>query len=415
MDVAAALARHIRGLAELGRSQAFRREIGRMLVAWGVLFVVGIWMVVCQQWSDTRWLRRWQEQTQQTAATQGWPASALLQDQVLEHLPVLERAWISDKLVGTSVLGSMLGCSLLAGGWRQRVMLIRRLGWMVAVLYLLRSLTISVTTMPPSSAACAIAAQPQSTWQVILATPDILAGSVGQCTDKIFSGHTAILTISFLFWRRYATHWAFVAYSAVHTAAGILSVLLARYHYSIDVLVGLVFTVMVHHFYYALLASATLPMLLPAFGEPGMDCAAAGSMYSMALLAPKDVEDWRDHDSVMNVDIGSSSSSTGPHSPPRPLYDGQHVRKRDNCCMPSLPDSDTEESHRLHDVIEIGHSELLSVDQQQLASAGVSCRWACDAGISRKLALLLGVNQPFSTALACAVAWMDGLDIRIND
>ncbi|PIA18237.1 hypothetical protein COEREDRAFT_39339, partial [Coemansia reversa NRRL 1564] len=160
----------------------------------------------------------------------------MLDDQLLEHLPMLEQAWISDKLVGSSVIVCIVGCSVLARGWRQRLMLIRRIAWMVAVLYFLRSVTISVTTVPPSIDSCVIA-KPQSTWQVIKATPDILAGTIGQCTDKIFSGHTAILTISFLFWRRYATHWAFVAYSAVHVTLGIVTVLMARYHYTVDVVI----------------------------------------------------------------------------------------------------------------------------------------------------------------------------------
>ncbi|KAJ2401289.1 hypothetical protein GGI23_001501 [Coemansia sp. RSA 2559] len=241
-----------RAFIVLVRSDAFAQELCRTLAAWGILFAVGIWMVVCQQWSDMRWLR----QMQHLGATAApWPAYALLEDVVLDHLPVLERAWIADKLVGTSVLVCIGGCCAMSAGWRERLMMVRRIGWMVAVLYFLRSITISVTTVPPSIGSCAISA-PQSAWHVILATPQILAGTIGQCTDKIFSGHTAILTISFLFLRRYATHWAVVAYSAAHMALGILSVLLARYHYTVDVVVGLLMTLFVHHLYYSALEIA---------------------------------------------------------------------------------------------------------------------------------------------------------------
>ncbi|KAJ1931809.1 hypothetical protein EC988_009665, partial [Linderina pennispora] len=228
-------------------SRAFHAEVKRTLVAWAVLFVVGVWMVICQQWSDMRWLHRQQmdkseimslqqggSTTSMPNVTAPWPSYAMLEDQVLNHLPMMERTWISDKLVGTSVIICMVGSSVMAPGWRERLMLVRRIAWMVAVLYFIRSVTISVTTVPPSVATCEIAV-PQSMMEVILATPDILAGNIGQCTDKIFSGHTAILVISFLFWLRYARHWSFIAYSAIHTTLGILSVLLARYHYTVDV------------------------------------------------------------------------------------------------------------------------------------------------------------------------------------
>ncbi|KAJ1664582.1 hypothetical protein EV178_003998 [Coemansia sp. RSA 1646] len=253
MVVASTISFHrARALVELARSPIFTRELCRTLTAWGILFIIGIWMVICQQWSDMRWFRQMQHLG---ATTTPWPSYALLEDVVLEHLPVLERAWISDKLVGTSVFVCIIGCCVMSPGWRERLMMVRRIGWMVAVLYFLRSITISVTTVPPSIGSCVILT-PQSTWHVILATPQILAGSIGQCTDKIFSGHTAILTISFLFLRRYATHWVVVAYSAVHTGLGILSVLLARYHYTVDVVIGLLMTLFVHHFYYSALEVA---------------------------------------------------------------------------------------------------------------------------------------------------------------
>ncbi|KAJ2559830.1 hypothetical protein EV175_000144 [Coemansia sp. RSA 1933] len=243
----------VRTALVLVQSDAFIRELSRTLTAWGILFGVGIWMVICQQWSDMRWLRQMQQVG--AAAAAPWPSYALLEDVVLDHLPVLERAWISDKLVGSSVFVCILGCCAMSAGWRERLMMVRRIGWMVAVLYFLRSITISVTTVPPSIGSCTIST-PQSAWHVILATPQILAGTIGQCTDKIFSGHTAILTISFLFLRRYATHWAVVAYSAVHMTLGVLSVLLARYHYTVDVVVGLLMTLFVHHLYYAALGVA---------------------------------------------------------------------------------------------------------------------------------------------------------------
>ncbi|KAJ2723137.1 hypothetical protein GGI07_002840 [Coemansia sp. Benny D115] len=322
-------------LAELLQTPDFFKELAHTLLAWAVLFIVGIWMVICQQWSDMRWVRLVQNMDD-TQVHAPWPTRLLLHDQVLDRLPVLKQAWISDKLVGTSVIFCILGCSVLAAGWRQRLMLIRRIAWMVAVLYFLRSITISVTTLPPSIDSCEIDV-PQSMWQVILATPDILAGNIGQCTDKIFSGHTAILVISMLFWLRYATHWAFIAYSALHTILGIVSVLLARYHYTVDVLLGLVLTFFVHHLYYTALDLAirqkdaeqkqriawskfhpsryqphtptTANVDRPEAMESGRD------YYKMTVFRNTTANEgdlWRDHDSAVGDDIGSQSNSTTP-------------------------------------------------------------------------------------------------------
>ncbi|KAJ2859251.1 hypothetical protein GGH94_006203 [Coemansia aciculifera] len=272
----------------------------------------------------------------------------MLQDVILERLPLLERAWISDKFVGTSVIICIIGGCICARGWRERLMLIRRIGWMVAILYFLRSITISVTTVPPSISSCKIDV-PQSTWQVIKATPDILAGNIGQCTDKIFSGHTAILLISFLFWQRYATHWSILVYSALHTFIGILTVLLARYHYTIDVVIGALLTFFVHHLYYS-----TLDFAIRLRSEHDAQMAVAWSKlslseeeahalfrssqdddrvlyyddneadrddggYKMAVFsrAPpltgttEDGSGWRDYDSAVGVDIGRPDRSAG--------------------------------------------------------------------------------------------------------
>ncbi|KAJ1792821.1 hypothetical protein LPJ62_000622 [Coemansia sp. RSA 2167] len=315
-----ALRQFMQAAAELVQMPAFHYELARTLVAWAMLYVVGVWMVICQQWSDTRWVLHLQHESHSTSMPLApWPATALLQDQMLDFLPVLERAWISDKLVGTSIIICIIGCLVLTHGWRMRVMLLRRLGWMVTLLYLLRSITISVTTVPPSTPLCQIAPA-QTAWQLIRATPDILAGSVGQCTDKIFSGHTTILFISFLFWRRYATHWAFIAYSAVHTTVGITTVLMARYHYTVDVVIALLLTFFVHHTYYAALAQAVQSHTGLCFDT--VDC-QGDSVYSMAIVAPK--PEW-DRDSALGVDTSVRVSSPD-----------QFVRKREPL---SNPDSD---------------------------------------------------------------------------
>ncbi|KAJ2505162.1 hypothetical protein GGI11_007105, partial [Coemansia sp. RSA 2049] len=209
------LTRKAQHLGRLVCSRVFLYEVLRTLAAWTTLTIMTVWMITCQQWSDMRWLQRFEHNEMmhdQPAPMPGttpppsapapvplahpllhspyrppprhlarhygyggarhyggrhghpphhpfsrpWPQYALLQDVVLEHLPLMEKAWISDKLVGASAVICILGCMAMSRGWRERLMMIRRIGWMLTVLYFFRSLTISVTTMPPSINSCSI-------------------------------------------------------------------------------------------------------------------------------------------------------------------------------------------------------------------------------------------------------------------
>ncbi|KAJ1814076.1 hypothetical protein LPJ75_002923 [Coemansia sp. RSA 2598] len=213
------------------------------------------------------------------------------------------------------------------------MILIRRIAWMVGLLYFIRSVTLSVTTLPPSINTCEITV-PQSMWQVIKATPDILAGNIGQCTDKIFSGHTSILVISTLFWLRYATHWGFIVYSVVHCTLGIISVLLARYHYTVDVVIGFLLTYFIHQMYYIALDQAIRQRDICRGGRMGWrkmrdssvynqdevdrdeeDAYGLQGAYKMTVISRSQAGDaddslWRDYDSAVGVDI---SGRVTPH------------------------------------------------------------------------------------------------------
>ncbi|KAJ2708453.1 hypothetical protein H4R19_004737 [Coemansia spiralis] len=421
MTVLTAVVRLMRRAAALVASRQFLREVGHLALSVVVFYLVSLWMVTCQQWSDARWLARLKEQqlgTPQTEPAAPWPSQALLFDQVLDHLPVLEQAWISDKLVSSSILLGLVGCSLMVRGWRLRVVLVRRGMWMVAVLYFMRSVTISVTTVPPSSPTCRITA-PNTPWQNIKATSDIIAGTVGQCTDKVFSGHTAILTLMLLFWCRYATHWAFIAASATHTAVGILTVLMARYHYTVDVLVGLLLTYFVHCTYYQALERAVHQRLAdgrapattageggysqllppPVLQKPEDDGVADldGGAYDMAVFPKTGDDSWRDHDSVLGVDV------SGRHTPidqPQSV-----VRKRETSA--GAPGPDATPIHHHHEIMVV-ESEHCSIEEHRSPLPTTHHNYHLLPHP------LVGVNRPFSGLLPAVVAWMDGLDIRLH-
>ncbi|KAI8319349.1 hypothetical protein GQ54DRAFT_265473, partial [Martensiomyces pterosporus] len=166
------------------------------------------------------------------------PASAItaqpLEDILLKHLPYVTQGWISDAIVNSAAAFCIIGGLLMISGWQAKLVLLRRVAWMMATLYFIRSITISVTTMPPNVQGC-IPVVSRNSHEMVKDILGMITGSRGACTDKIFSGHTTILTISFLFWSRYARHWVFIVYSAIHGIIGITSVLMVRYHYTVDV------------------------------------------------------------------------------------------------------------------------------------------------------------------------------------
>ncbi|KAJ2731698.1 hypothetical protein IW152_004345 [Coemansia sp. BCRC 34962] len=347
---------------------------------------------------------------------------------------------------------------------------------MVAILYFTRSITISVTTVPPSIGSCKIDI-PQSMWQVIKATPDILAGNIGQCTDKIFSGHTAILLISFLFWQRYATHWSILVYSALHTSIGILTVLLARYHYTIDVVIGALLTFFVHHLYYSALDLAIRlrceydNQMAVAWSKLSLSEEEAHALlrssqdedgrviyyddneadrhdggYKMAVFsrAPptEDGSGWRDYDSAVGVDIvgrRDDRSAGGGLLSAATAVDEQEadrqpfvVRKRETSSATATAmssdasDNDNGGPRRSppaagalehHEITVLdphaGHSGFGRQYRHLPADELLPVAHLRRAGPSAGTVLeLMGVNRSLGSFLPNMVSWMDGLDLR---
>ncbi|KAJ1800089.1 hypothetical protein LPJ59_001364, partial [Coemansia sp. RSA 2399] len=353
--------------------------------------------------------------------TSPWPQYALLQDQVLEHLPRLEKAWISDQLVSTSALFCVVGCLLMSRGWRERLMVLRRIAWMVTVLYFLRSITISVTTMPPPRPACDIF-MPRNIWEILKATPQILAGTMSQCTDDMFSGHTVLFTLSFLCLRTYATHWAVVVYSAIHATAGILSVLLARYHYTVDVVVAVLLTYFVHRTYYAALDAAIWQRRLAA-GEvvfvcqppPQQEMADNGRRIEDGCASGSRPESSL---SVLAASPREPSLASTMTSVPRDgvEYGSEHAKqspKTSNEAQTtfSTTHSSIDLSLSEHEVSEYEMQLLDHVRGLPSSGAAADCE-AAGQHATQEHIRILGTSRQVGSILSAIVAWMDGLDLR---
>ncbi|KAJ1943486.1 hypothetical protein EC988_006222 [Linderina pennispora] len=295
-------------------------------------------------------------------------------------MPFVPQVWVSDAFVNSAALVCVVGCSLMVRGWQAKLVLIRRIGWMMAVLYFLRSITISLTTLPPSLKEC-VPVLPKDTHDLLAHIPGSMSGQISACTDKIFSGHTAILAISFLFWTRYARHWAFIVYSAIHTVIGMISVLAVRYHYSIDVLLAMVLAFFVHHVYYTSLDRAILYRTIVSNDSSSSSSSSTASMSLASHIAQESSEH-----AYSRVQENDDSAGEQFEQPP----------------------ANTEKIlRRVRSATHIAVTVPAAADEEYLDT-----EYYKPGCMDANSIHLMAVNRPMSRALPRVVAWMDGLQFR---
>lgn len=135
---------------------------------------------------------------------------------------------------------------------------IRRLLWCTSVLYLLRSFTISMTVFPNPYKQCEWTMNIKDidlvdtysyTWLFVMDFLDILLMKTKTCGDVMYSGHTALVTSMAMCWiiscKKLAVRLVIISISIVI----LLSVISTRFHYTDDVLIGSVITILVYYAY----------------------------------------------------------------------------------------------------------------------------------------------------------------------
>ncbi|XP_075216755.1 phosphatidylcholine:ceramide cholinephosphotransferase 2-like isoform X2 [Lycorma delicatula] len=132
---------------------------------------------------------------------------------------------------------------------RHRWIVFRRVFLMLSILYLMRSITMYVTVLPmssntyycsPKANTTSVLIVAQRVFQLISGFGLSINGKHTYCGDYIYSGHTVILVICYLIIseyspkRCYLLHWS----SFLLSLTGIILVLVARGHYTVDVLIA---------------------------------------------------------------------------------------------------------------------------------------------------------------------------------
>ncbi|XP_040887632.1 phosphatidylcholine:ceramide cholinephosphotransferase 2-like isoform X1 [Toxotes jaculatrix] len=131
---------------------------------------------------------------------------------------------------------------------KHRAIVGRRCFFLIGTLYMYRCVTMYITTLPVPGKhmVCAPKLYNDSTgkvWRILRLISGgglSLTGSHLMCGDFLYSGHTVMLTLSYLFIKEYSPRWMwwYHWFCWLLSASGVVCILIAHEHYSIDVVIG---------------------------------------------------------------------------------------------------------------------------------------------------------------------------------
>lgn len=196
------------------------------------------------------------------------PSSAPLPDIVLDNITY--QPWALD-VSEILLMISLITAVVVVVFHKHRFVLVRRIWFFLGLLYFYRSITIFVTVLPKSDAGyqCTEKAGRENITALLIVNRVVTILSGGglsingkhvYCGDYIFSGHTVIFVMSYLCIKQYTPerlyplHWL----SLLTSVTGVILLLLARGHYTIDVVIAYGLTYWLWITYHTL---ANIPML----------------------------------------------------------------------------------------------------------------------------------------------------------
>ncbi|XP_026179069.1 phosphatidylcholine:ceramide cholinephosphotransferase 2-like [Mastacembelus armatus] len=158
---------------------------------------------------------------------------------------------------------------ILVGLWfiqwlflKHKAIIGRRCFFLIGTLYMYRCVTMYITTLPVPGKhmVCAPKLYNDSTgkiWRIfrLLSGGGLsLTGSHLMCGDFLYSGHTVMLTLSYLFIKEYSPRWMWWYHWLcwLLSASGIVCILIAHEHYSIDVVIGYFVTTRIFWWYHTM-------------------------------------------------------------------------------------------------------------------------------------------------------------------
>lgn len=144
------------------------------------------------------------------------------------------------------VVSGLMALGLCLTRKERTCLVLRRYLVILGTLYLLRSPMIALTVLPAPMLYC-VADYDENIWYDTLL---LMAQMRVSCGDVFFSGHTIIFASSYHVYRTYSPWPLLTTVVGFTSFFGMFSLILATYHYSIDVLAGFILTTgiwMIYH------------------------------------------------------------------------------------------------------------------------------------------------------------------------
>lgn len=158
---------------------------------------------------------------------------------------------------------------LLVGIWlvqwtllKHRSIIGRRFFFIVGTLYLYRCVTMYITTLPVPGMHFKCSPKLLGNWEaqmrrimkMIAGGGLSITGSHSMCGDYLYSGHTVMLTLTYLFIKEYSPwrYWWYHWFCWMLSAVGVFCILLAHDHYTVDVVVAYYITTRLFWWYHTL-------------------------------------------------------------------------------------------------------------------------------------------------------------------
>ncbi|XP_058508003.1 phosphatidylcholine:ceramide cholinephosphotransferase 1 [Solea solea] len=158
---------------------------------------------------------------------------------------------------------------LLVGLWlvqwillKHRSIIGRRFFFIVGTLYLYRCITMYITTLPVPGMHFKCSPKLLGNWEaqmrrvlkMIAGGGLTITGAHDMCGDYLYSGHTVMLTLTYLFIKEYSPKrfWYYHWFCWTLSAVGIVCILLAHDHYTVDVVVAYFITTRLFWWYHTM-------------------------------------------------------------------------------------------------------------------------------------------------------------------
>ncbi|KAK4029307.1 phosphatidylcholine:ceramide cholinephosphotransferase 2 isoform X2 [Daphnia magna] len=195
-----------------------------------------------------------------------------LPDVFLDNVPAADWALDVSEIL---IIISTTSCMILLFFHKYRSIVMRRVFFLLGVLYMMRAFTMYATVMPvasrtyycsPKSNHTGIAVITLRAIRILVGMGLSINGQHVYCGDYIYSGHTVILTVSSLLIQEYTPrkwrplHWL----SWLVTCLGVVFVMVAHGHYTVDVLIAYYVTTRVFWMYHTMASNTILKQNGPA-------------------------------------------------------------------------------------------------------------------------------------------------------